>query len=459
MCVPLRWLLALTLLRLGIAAALPLSPDEAYYWVWSRALAPGYVDHPPMVALWIWLGTALAGDGALGIRLLAPVAAALGSVLLAQAANALFPNDKPGIRAAILLNATLLFAGGAVTMTPDTPLLLFWTATIWAVARSTWPLAGLAAGLALDSKYTAVLLAPALLLWLASTGGWRRRGPWIAAATAVLLFAPVIAWNAVHGWASFAKQGGRVADWQPARALQFLGELIGGQIGLATPIIAILFAAGFLAALKRWRQPSRGLLACLLLVPGVVFLQHALGDRVQANWPGVLYPQAAIAAALLGRRWQVPGAALGFALTAFVTLQGLFAPLKLPGDPLLLRLAGWPELAAQAEAARVAAGADYLAADNYGIAALLARDTQAPVLAAEGRWALFDLPASRPTGTGLLLRSARRSDAPDPEAWASAEPAGTLQRERNGMVAERFTLYSVRATPHGTPIVTLPHPR
>ncbi len=71
-----RWalvaLIALTLLRLVVAASVPLAPDEAYYWVWSRALAAGYPDHPPMVALWIRIGTTLAGDSALGVRLLGP---------------------------------------------------------------------------------------------------------------------------------------------------------------------------------------------------------------------------------------------------------------------------------------------------------------------------------------------------------------------------------------------------
>src|SRR5689334_3017812 len=46
-------LAALTLVRLGVAAWAPLAPDEAYYWVWSRSLAPGFLDAPPMVALWI----------------------------------------------------------------------------------------------------------------------------------------------------------------------------------------------------------------------------------------------------------------------------------------------------------------------------------------------------------------------------------------------------------------------
>jgi hypothetical protein len=54
-------LAALTVVRLWVAAVTPLAPDEAYYWVWSRALAAGYLDHPPMVALWIRIGTVFAG--------------------------------------------------------------------------------------------------------------------------------------------------------------------------------------------------------------------------------------------------------------------------------------------------------------------------------------------------------------------------------------------------------------
>ena len=53
-------LAVLTAVRLLVAACTPLSPDEAYYWVWSQVLQPGYLDHPPMVALWIWLGTSAA---------------------------------------------------------------------------------------------------------------------------------------------------------------------------------------------------------------------------------------------------------------------------------------------------------------------------------------------------------------------------------------------------------------
>ncbi len=463
-----------------VAAVTPLAPDEAYYWVWSRALAAGYLDHPPMVALWIRVGTSIAGDTALGVRLLAPVAGAVGSVLLAYAGRDLLGSMRAGIVAAALMNATLLFGVGAVTMTPDTPAVLFWTATLWALARllatgrgAWWLVAGVCAGLALDSKYTAVLLVPAIGVWLLATPlmrPWlRHKPPWIAAALAFALFLPVVAWNASHGWASFAKQGGRTDEWQPARALQFLGELVLGQLGLATPVIAVLCGAGIVLAARRWRDPAWGLLAALTIVPGLVFLQHATGDRVQANWPSILYPAAAIAAAGLGGRWIVlrrPGIALGLALTGLVWVQGMAAPLPLPMrlDPTLLRLGGWDGLAADIDAIGRRENAAFVAADNYGLAATMARLLPAdmPVLGAEARWALFDLPDAKAIiagRSGLMLRSARREGGPDPADWTEITEVATLERSRGGMTAERFRLYRVVGRAGAEPIVVLPHPR
>src|ERR1700733_7217747 len=62
-------IVALLLLRLVRAAYTPLTFDEAYYWTWSKHLAFGYYDHPPMVAFVIRLGTLIAGDTQLGVRL------------------------------------------------------------------------------------------------------------------------------------------------------------------------------------------------------------------------------------------------------------------------------------------------------------------------------------------------------------------------------------------------------
>ncbi len=470
------------MLRLLVAAVTPLSPDESYYWVWSRALAPGYLDHPPMVALCIWLGTAVAGDGPLGVRLLAPLAAALGSVLLAMAGEDLFPGRRVGIAAAALLNATLLFGVGSVTMTPDTPLLLFWTGAIWALARLHatgqgvwWWMVGAAAGLALDSKYTAALLAPAILLWLLATPGLRRwLWNWQTAlglALAARLFQPVYEWNRAHGWASFAKQGGRAGDWQPARMAQHLGELIGGQVGFATPLLAVLFAAGLWAAARAgWRRdPASILLAAVTLLPAAVFVEHALGDRVQANWPSVIYPGAALAAAALAGRWMAvrgPAVALGLTLTALVWLQGAAGALPLPRrlDPTLMRLGGWPGLAQAVRQAATRDGARFVAADNYGDAAILARLLPAavPVLGVDARWALFQLPDAAQFiagNSGLLLRSARRAGPPDAADWSRVEATDTLVRARGGVVAESYRLYRVTGRAGSEPVAVMPRPR
>ena len=68
---PQRYLLAiaaLTILRFIAAAFLPLSADEAYYWLWSRHLAAGYFDHPPAIAFVIRAGTMVLGNTPLGVR-------------------------------------------------------------------------------------------------------------------------------------------------------------------------------------------------------------------------------------------------------------------------------------------------------------------------------------------------------------------------------------------------------
>jgi 4-amino-4-deoxy-L-arabinose transferase-like glycosyltransferase len=480
-----RWvaaLLALTLLRLAVAASVPLAPDEAYYWVWSRALAPGYPDHPPMVALWIRLGTMLAGDGALGIRLLGPLSVAVASLLLADAGNRLLPGRDAGLRAACLMNATLLFGVGAVVITPDTPLLFFWTCTLWALARLLrdgrpiwWLAVGGFAGLAMASKYTAALLWFGIALWLLVTPSmrfwWQRPMPWLGAALGVVVFLPVLLWNAAHGWASFARQGGRVGVWHPADAARFLGELIAGQFGLVTPLIFVLCTAGVAVAARiAWQQrdPAWTLLAALTLPATLLFIQHALGDRVQGNWPAIIYPAAAIAAAgLQAPLWQrlyAPALAVGLGITLLAYAQASLAVLPLPVrlDPIALRLAGWDTLAAAVDAARRQAGASFIAADQYGVAAELAHERLpgVPVFGVEPRWALFDLPPAPIAGqVGVLVRSARQGNDVDRAPWSGMTEIGRTARQSGSAAIEVFRLYRVIGVGGVTDAVALPDRR
>lgn len=476
------WLLALaalTALRLAAAAVTPLAPDEAYYWVWSRDLQAGYLDHPPMVALFIAAGTALAGDTALGIRLLGPLSLALGSVLLARATEDLFPGQRAGPWSAALFNATLLAGVGGVTMTPDSPLLLFWTAALWAVARllrtgnaNWWLAVGVLAGFGLVSKYTAVLFGVGLLVWLLFDptarrwfGQWQL---WAGGALASLVFSPVVLWNATHDWASFAKQGGRTGSGETGRALRYLGELIGGQAALGTPLVLLLCVAGTGATVVAWRRArdSAALLLAALILPGtLLFLWQALGSRVQGNWPAILYPAAVIAAAALldPTRWtrvRVPALAVGGAMTAAVYLQAIAAPVPLPRglDPTLARLGGWTTFAEAVDAAAAREDAGFVAAEEYGLAAALAFRLPPTrlVVAMEPRWRFFDLPRPPHGVTGLLLRSERRGEWPPlwPGAEAISGAGGRVLRTRQGIEAEAYRLYRV-TTMGGQPAAAL----
>jgi len=476
-------LLLLTLLRLYLAAETPLSPDEAYYWVWSRALAPGYLDHPPMVALWVRAGTALAGATPLGVRLLGPLSAALGSLLLADAAQRLMRLPGAGIAAAALLNATLLFGVGTVIMTPDTPLLFFWTAALWTLARlaeggrAAWFVpAGLCIGLAMASKYTGLMLALGAGLWVLLLPAMRRflgtPWPWAGGAAALLPVAPVIWWNAENGWASFAKQGGRAADFNPARAAQFLAELVFGQMGLATPLVFVLCAVGLATAARRmWlrREPRWSLLALLGLPSVLLFLQHALGDRVQGNWPAIVYPAGVVAAAGLTKpRWRRllrPAVALGLAMTLAVYAQALWRPLPPPlalppaRDPIALQLGGWPGFAAEVEAARARAGAEFVAAESYGLASQLAflLSPGVKVIALEPRWALFRLPPGGMAGrAGLLVQSTKRREPPDPADWYDVTPAGVAARTVRGAEVEGYRMYRAVLRTGASPAALMP---
>src|SRR6202521_816330 len=117
-------ILALVALRLAAAAWTPLTFDEAYYWMWSKHLAGGYYDHPPGVALVIRLGTMIAGDTELGVRLVSILLALPMSWAVFRAASILFGGVRVAATATLLLNATLMAAVGTLIVTPDGPLLV-----------------------------------------------------------------------------------------------------------------------------------------------------------------------------------------------------------------------------------------------------------------------------------------------------------------------------------------------
>src|SRR6188474_832297 len=125
----------LTILALVAAAYTPITFDEAYYWMWSKHLAGGYYDHPPMVAFVIRLGTMIAGDTELGVRLVSILLALPMSWAVYQTAAVLFGGKPVATTSAILLNVTLMAAVGTMIVTPDAPLLVASSFVLFSLAK------------------------------------------------------------------------------------------------------------------------------------------------------------------------------------------------------------------------------------------------------------------------------------------------------------------------------------
>ena len=192
---------ALIALRFVAGAVLPLSSDEAYYWLWSKHLATGYFDHPPAIAFCIRAGTFLFGDTSLGVRLVPLLLSIVASWFVWRAGAIVLAGEEGGLLACLLFNLTLMIAVETTAATPDAPAIAAASGFLFGLAKLDetqdgrwWLGVGLAAGLGLLSKYTAFFLGLGALAWLAFTPRGRvwllSPWPYLGALLALIVFAP-----------------------------------------------------------------------------------------------------------------------------------------------------------------------------------------------------------------------------------------------------------------------------
>ncbi|WP_162944036.1 MULTISPECIES: glycosyltransferase family 39 protein [unclassified Rhizobium] len=444
------YLLSLRLLFLGSANLLP---EEAYYWNYSQHLDIGYLDHPPMVAWLIWLGTALFGDNEFGVRIGAYCCWLLTGYFSFNLARNLF--DKATAVACALLVAVLpfYFSTGFLMM-PDAPLTTAWAATLFFLERAllgekrlAWLGAGLSFGIGLLSKYTILLLGPAALLLILIDPRSRRwlgrKEPYLGAALSILLFSPVVYWNATHQWMSFAFQGSRRVD----EAFQFtLPSLIISVAVLLTPTGFVATAAGLTANLSAARSrpgTARALFILLFtLIPLSVFVLFSLFHENKPNWTGPLWLAVLpfVASALVGatgkdtwlgrrlRRAWIP--TIGITTAVYAVLFH-YVVLGFPGIGYIHNIrtlpVAWSEFGQAVGAVEAAAAKESAApvvligTDKYFLASELAfyarqaqglRDNSVGLSAIGGSSLMYDVwyPAETLWGSTAVLVSLKRSE-------------------------------------------------
>ncbi|KWV52891.1 glycosyltransferase [Bradyrhizobium macuxiense] len=395
-------MVAMTAMRLVYASVLDLRTDEAYYWTWSKEHVLSFLDHPPMIAWFIRFGTAIFGDTNLGARFSGIVAMLVMQLLLADIVRRVTANNVRAVILALLLPEAALYYGLLMAkVAPDTAMIPFAVAMLWSLVRLAqsndgrwWLATGLFAGLALLSKFTTVMLAPAVLAF-ALVPDWRWRWlrspyPYLAAVIAIAVFSPVLIWNAEHDWASFRFQAVR-ATTEGAFSLRTLGEFVGMQFGLVGFVLLPVTLFG--TALTAWRgyrkrEPIGILLSMAVLVPFAYFLWKSLTLRVGDTWPMFLWPAGFAAVAINVTRmpfegwsvWLVKSTAFwartavtsGIAFVVCVFLYYMVVPWNLTGhtDPIGTE-AGYELVAARTEAQLKATGATWVATTDYRTYAML----------------------------------------------------------------------------------------
>lgn len=284
-----------TAVRLVMAGLLPLSGDEAYYWLWSQHPAAGYYDHPPMVAWVIWLSTALLGKSAMAARVGAVVSLFLVPLILAALTREAGGDDTCAATTGFLCLAAPYLVVESAFITPNSPFLLLWSAALWGYHRIlvggqrapwAWLLAGAVAGAACLGKLMALLLPPALLLFLLLSRTHRPllRTPWpyLSLAAAMLVFSPYVLWNAAHQWEDFRYQL-LLRHLLPDVKYSGLKHFVMLQAATVSPVLLLACVAA-VALGFRHRSASRLYLACVAAVTLGFFSLCSIGRQVELYW-------------------------------------------------------------------------------------------------------------------------------------------------------------------------------
>lgn len=331
--------------RTLLAARLPITGDEAYFYFWGRYPAFGFYDHPPMVGWWL-AALRQISDHPLMLRL----PALLAPVFIAWLARRMLRSrgDELAWQAATLILLLPLNAWN-VAITTDVPLMVFGFATVAWYLRALrtgravdFVICGLLLGGALLSKYFAGLLALAIaghLLW--RPDGARLRALLLVIAGTLPQAVAQAYWNSQHCWPNVMfnlVNRHDTAGWSLKTPSLYLVSVV----YVLTPLV-------LWGMLRHWRARSAdddreaSALRWLVGLPFGVFALLSAVKRIGLHWLAAFTAPAVLLFfrhADAGQRRAALRFAAGFALAHYLLIIGLSAaPLQ-----WFARLSSYPGL-------------------------------------------------------------------------------------------------------------------
>ena len=389
---PRQWLLcalAVTLLfRLWLSFAAPVTADEAYFILWGRAPDLGYYDHPPMVG-WLLAPLAVVSDAPWLMRLPAVLLPPLAALMTRSALLHWFGKDED--RASLAALAVLLVPMNAwnVLITTDTPLVLFSVASLLVFARAAdrdssvlFLVSGILLGLAFLSKYFAVLLGLAFLVWAVVS---KKPGALLLVALGGLPFGLLnLYWNYEACWCNVMFNGinrheGDGSGWSLATPALYAAALA----YLAAPLLWFAWL-GRARLREAWARPGERALLLAWLVPLGIFAALSPVKRIGLHWLLSFIPALVVTVALALEKRQLLNSVRVFAVIAALHMVPIAVIAALPLDTwkssrFYPRLVFPGRIAELVAAIAPDAGGRVLATDSYASSAMLEYHLHKPV--------------------------------------------------------------------------------
>ena len=261
---PIGIILLFQLFRLVLLPFMGLMPQDAYYYLYGQNLSWSYFDHPGMIGYLLRFTSEILGQSIFVIKLTDFLVTSSSLYFFYVLARHILPTYKAK-QALVLLVSTLFISIISFNSTPDVPLILFWTLSVLALYKAIfedkkgyWILAGIAMGLAFNSKYTSLFLQIGLIGFLLFSNQYRKLflSPWfyVCLILSVILTAPVFYWNYEHDFASFLFQSSNRTDSISEFKLtpKYFFGAIGHQLFLLLPILFGVFVTFTFKYIKRF---------------------------------------------------------------------------------------------------------------------------------------------------------------------------------------------------------------
>jgi 4-amino-4-deoxy-L-arabinose transferase-like glycosyltransferase len=313
-------------------AFLPLHGDEAYYWMWSQNLQEGYYDHPPFIAYMIYL-TNFISEAEWGVRLVNVFSMSISALYIFKLTSLMF-NEKVALNAVLIFSSIILVHAGYIITTPDSPLILFSSITLYYSYRAIfygktvdYALTGVLLGLMMLSKYTAILFVFSLLIFIVL----KRRDVllkanfYLAIILSIIVISPMLFWNYQNDWISFSFQLGHGTTDSFKIYPHLFTDFVAGQFGIFSPVFAgVLFY--FLIKNKLYYKNDKLFFLALSTIVIILFFTYkSLYTRMALNYSAPAYISGAILTAYMFEHYKlVKLFKIGLMIAIIFTVLGRF---------------------------------------------------------------------------------------------------------------------------------------